>query len=206
MWSSIRVLFTPRVTPADKLLNHFDRLARTEPRFVQVSDQGAEPKFFVAIYPDYREPDVLTGFTVGLSHFHPPGGCHKELVISMRDKDDRWALACGFTAFQLREHFRFHCGETIDFRAQIATSSTMSAFAVVHPLFINAQDRTLDLGIRQVELVQLVPVYEEERKWVSATRDLQRFLSAFSTSEILDPVRKPFVPPTDDSSGEPLLS
>ena len=31
------------MTPADKLLDHFDRIAGTEPRFVQVSDAGVLP-------------------------------------------------------------------------------------------------------------------------------------------------------------------
>jgi len=31
------------MTPADKLLDHFDRLAGSEPRFVPVSDEGTSP-------------------------------------------------------------------------------------------------------------------------------------------------------------------
>src|ERR671937_449206 len=155
------------MTPADKLLNHFDRLTGSEPRFVRVSDEGASPALFVAIYRGFPEPDALTGFTVGLSHFHPPGGAHKELTISMLDTDDRWALACGFVAFNLRERCPFVCGDTINFREPIAKTSPMSAFAIVHPLHISARDSVVDLGIKQVELVQLVPLYEQERAWLS---------------------------------------
>ena len=43
------------------------------------------PGMHVAVYRGFPEPGALTGFTVGLSHFHPPGGAHKELTISMRD-------------------------------------------------------------------------------------------------------------------------
>src|SRR5262249_23719355 len=150
-----------------KLLDHFDRLAASEPRFIQVSDEGTRPAIYTAIYRDFPEPGAFTGFTVGLSHFHPPGGGHKELTISMRDTDDSWALACGFLAFQLRERCPFLCGETINFREQIAKSSTMSAFLVIHPRHIARPDTVVDLGVRRVELVELVPLYEEERAWLN---------------------------------------
>jgi hypothetical protein len=44
----------------------------------------------------------------------------------------------------------------------------MSAFVVVHPLHVSSQDTLVDLGVRQVELVQLVPLYEQERAWLNA--------------------------------------
>src|SRR5690242_20282270 len=183
------------MTPADKLLNHFDRLTGSEPRFVRVSDEGVSPALYAAIYRGFPEPDALTGFTVGLSHFHPPGGAHKELTISMRDADDVWALACGFVAFQVREGCRFACGDTINFREPIAPSSRMSAFVVVHPRGIPSRDTVVDLGVRQVEIVQLVPLYEEERAWLSGGGDLQRFLNAYPGSALLNPRREPFVAP-----------
>jgi hypothetical protein len=131
---------------------------------------------------------------VGLSHSHPPGGAHKELTISMLDNDDRWALACGFVAFKLREQCPFVCGDTINFREPIAKSSSMSAFVIVHPLHLSAPDAVIDLGVRQVELAQLVPIYEEERAWLKAGGDLQTFLKAYAGAASMDPRRKPFVP------------
>lgn len=177
---------------AEQLFNHLDRVVGSEPRFARVSEDGATPILSVAIYRGFPESAATTGFTIGLSHFHPPGGGHKELTISMLDDDDRWALACGFTTYQLREQCSFVCGDTINFRAQIASSSAMSAFVVVHPRFISAQDSLVDLGIRQVELMQLVPLYEEERVWLRAGGDLQQFLAAHAGDELLDPRRKPF--------------
>jgi hypothetical protein len=182
------------MTPADKLLDHFDRIAGSEPRFVPISDKGAPTDTFVAIYRGYPEPEALTGFTVGLSHYHPPGGAHKELTISMRDTDDAWALACGFIAFQLRERCPFACGDTINFREQIAQSSSMSAFVILHPLHIPPPDTVVDLGIRQVELAQLVPLYEEERHWLNAGGELKEFLQNCPAAMSLDPRRPSVVP------------
>jgi hypothetical protein len=182
------------MNPADKLLNHFDRLAGSEPRFVPVSDEGARPAMYVAIYRSFLESEALTGFTVGLSHFHPPGGAHKELTISMLDADAAWALACGVLAYQLREHCPFMCGDTINFHEQIAKSSSMSAFVVVHPRHLCASEAVVDLGIRQVEIVQLVPLYEEERARLRDGGELQMFLNACPGTTLMDPRRKPFSP------------
>src|SRR5262245_7869366 len=182
------------MNPADKLLDHFDRVAGVPPRFVRVSDEGVSPAMHLAIYRDFPEPGTLTGFTVGLSHFHPPGGAHKELTLSMRDSNDIWALACGYLACQLRERCAFVCGDTINFHEQIAPNSTMSAFVVVHPQWVPSRDTVVDLQVRQVEIVQLVPLYEEERVWLSAGGELSRLLQAFPGSMLMDPNRKPFVP------------
>jgi len=148
----------------------------------------------VAIYRGFPEPDALTGFTIGLSHFHLPGGAHKELTISMRDTDDQWALACGFLAFQLRERCPFVCGDTINFHAQIANSSTMSAFLVVHPRHIPPPDIVADLGICRVELAELVPLYEDERAWLNAGGDIKMFLNDCPKSRSMDPKRRSLVP------------
>ncbi len=182
------------MTPADKLLNHFDRIAGSEARFVPVSDEEADPAMYVAIYRGFPEPEALTGFTVGLSHFHPRGGGHKELTFSMRDTDDAWALACGFLAFQLRKRCPFECGDTLIFREPIASSSAMSAFVVVHPLHVSSRDMRVNLGVRQVELSQLVPLYEEERVWLCAGGELRVFLNAYPGSTLMNPRRKPFTP------------
>jgi hypothetical protein len=181
------------MTPAHKLLDHFDRLAGSEPRFVQVSEQGSRPAVYVAIYRGFPEPEAVTGFTIGLSHFHPPGGAHKELTISMLDADDSWALACGFLAFQLRETCPFVCGDTVNFREPISKSSSMSAFVIVHPHHVSSRDSVIDLGFRQVEIAQLVPLYEQERAWLSGGGDLQALLKAYPHPAFMKPSREPFV-------------
>ncbi len=194
MWNTIKRLFSRRPIAAEKLLSHFDRLAGTEPDCVKVSDEGVEPALFSLIYRGFPTPDALTGFTLGLSHFHPHGGGHKELVISMRDVDDKWALACAYTAFQLRDLCPFVCKETIDFREQIARSSKMSAFLVVQPRHISLPDTVVDLGMRQVELVELIPLYEEERAWLNASGDIEKFIKGCPSSLSMDPKRNSLAP------------
>jgi hypothetical protein len=182
------------MTPADKLLDHYDRLAGAEAPFIRVSDEGASPALHVAIYRGFPEPDAVTGFTVGLSHFHPPGGAHKELTLSMRDADDVWALACGYLALELRDRCPFRCGDTINFHERIAPSSPMPAFVIVHPRWIPARDTIVDLGARRVEITQLVPLYEQERAWLNDGGDLRTLLQAYPGSALMDPRREPFAP------------
>jgi hypothetical protein len=182
------------MTPAEILLNHFDRLAGSEAQFVLASDDDARPAMFVAIYRDFPERGALSGFTVGLSHFQSDDGGYKELFVCMRDTDDRWALACGYLAFQLREQCPFLCGNTINFHAQISQLSTMSGFLVVHPRHIAPPDTVIDLGVRKVELVELVPIYEDERAWLNADGDIKMFLSDCPKSLAMDPHRKSLAP------------
>ena len=148
----------------------------------------------VATYSGFPDDTALTGFTVGLSHYRPPSGSHTELTISMLDTNDVWALACGFIAFQLRERCPFICGETINFKEQISPTSRMSAFVAVHPQHISKNDWIVDIGNRTVELMQLIPLYEQERSWLSAGGDLQLFLNAFGRSEMMNPSRHEFIP------------
>jgi len=182
------------MTPADELLDHYDRVAGGEPRFVRTSDDGVSPATHVAIYRDFPEPGAVTGFTVGLSLFHPPGGGHKELTISMRDADDVWALACGYLAFKLRKTCTFVCGDTINFRERIAPASAMSAFVIVHPQWVHGRDAVVDTGVRPVEIVQLVPLYEPERAWLAGGGELRALLRAFPGSALMDPGREVFAP------------
>ncbi len=70
------------MTPADKLLDHLDRIAGSQPRFYTVSPDGASPVMDVAVYDGFPEAGAITGFTLGLSHFHPPEGAHKELDLA----------------------------------------------------------------------------------------------------------------------------
>jgi hypothetical protein len=180
------------MTPADKLLDHYDCLAGGNPRFIPVSDEGFSPAMCVAIYRDFPEPGAITGFTVGLSHFLPRDGGHKELTVSMRDSDESWALACGYLAFRLREKCPFVCGDTINFCEEISPSSAMSAFVAVHPRWLSVQDAVVDLSVRRVEIVQLLPLYEKERTWLNDGWELQLLLRAYDPSELMNPGRKPF--------------
>jgi hypothetical protein len=175
---------------ADLLLGHFDKIAGPgEPAFYPVSED--RPRIAVAVYSDSPEPAVFTAFTVGLSHSHPPEGAHRELVIRMRAGDDiSCALACGFIADQLRERAAFNCGDTIDFHEAISAASAMSAFVVTHPMFLAPHDTTVDVGVREVELVQMVPIFEAERHWIRRGGNLQEFFGEHSEAEWINPLRQ----------------
>ncbi len=193
MWNAISRLFSHHQEPAEKLLAHFDRLAGSEPKFVKVSDAGVQPSIFVAIYRGYPEANAITGFTLGLSHFHPPDGGHKELVISMRDSDDSWALACGYLAYQLRDRCPFICGDTLDFGEQVNNSTGMSAFLATHPRQIPAAQTVVDLRVRQVQVVELVPIYAEELEWIRSGGSVESFLHNCPPALAMNPKRKAFV-------------
>jgi len=185
-------LFSRPKEPADILLNHLDKLGGSEARYVDVSDEQAQPRMNVAIYQGCPTVGAITGFTIGLSHFHPPGGAHRELTISMRGSDDAWALACGCVAFQLRESSPFECGHTVDFKERIAKSSEMSAFLIVHPRHIHAKDALVDLGVRRVEIVELLPIYQKEMAWLRAGGNVKTLLEALPTAVGMDPRRTVF--------------
>lgn len=179
------------MTPADTLLNHFDRIAGSEPHFTRVSEEGVQPALFVASYRGFPEPTAVTGFTIGLSLSHPQGGGHKELTISMRDDSPYWAFACGELAYRLSDRCGFHCGDVINFNTEISPSSRMSAFIVAHPQHLRPTECTVDLGVRVVEIVQLVPIYEQERVWLAGGGDLKVLLTAGPKDWIMDPRREP---------------
>jgi hypothetical protein len=75
----------------------------------------------------------------------------------------------------------------------------MSAFVVVHPRHVSSRDSVVDLGVRQVELAQLVPLYERERAWLSAGGDLRALLKAYPGSALMNPRRDPFNAPGNAS-------
>jgi hypothetical protein len=182
--------------PADLLLAHFDSIAGSEPSYRQISPEGEVTAMNVAVYRNYPLPSAITGFTIGLSHFHPADGGHIELTISMLDLDEVWALAVGYVALKAREHFRFGIDDTIDFGAQISTKSEMSAFVVTHPAHLGVAGCAVDIGVRRVTLVELVPIYQEERVWLLAGRTFQDLLGANPRETFMNPRRGLLVPRT----------
>jgi len=105
-------------------------------------------------------------------------------------QDVSWALACGFIADQLKERAPFNCGDTIDFHEAISASSEMNAFVVSHPLFLDAKDVMVDIGVRKVEIVQMVPIFERERLWLRQDGDIQQLLSRVTETELMNPLRE----------------
>ena len=183
------------MNPAEVLLGHFDQIARCKPIFRSASMAGDSTAINLAIYHEFPSADSFTAFTVGLSHFHPPGGSHIELTISMRDSDDIWALAMGNVAARLSEKCAFACGDTIDFKEPISRLSAMSAFVVTHPMRVPKAQRIIDIGIRKVWLMELVPIFQEERAWLRADGTLQQMLGDKPQDILMNPIRPILVQP-----------
>lgn len=180
--------------PADLLLDHFDRIAKVEPTFHTASPKHDASPINLAIYRGFPADDTFTAFTIGLSHFHPPGGSHLELTISMRDEDEIWALAVGVIAHRLREQCPFNCGDTIGFGAEISRRSAMSAFVVSHPTHISEKEFEVDIGVRKIRLMELIPIFQQEREWLSTKGSLQQMLGDRHRDFLMNPNRLPLVP------------
>ena len=181
----------------ERLLFHYERITGSEAAFTRVSPTEARPGVFAAVHRGFPRKGAVTGFTVGLSHVHSPsseGHPHRELVIHMADDDPKWAFAAAFLAFQLQGRCGFDCGDTINFREQIAASSRMSAFLVVHPRLLGSADTEVDTGPRIVSIRQLLPLYEEERAWLMDTGTDAELLSRFSDDDLMNPRRLVFRP------------
>jgi hypothetical protein len=181
------------MTPADRLLAHFDAIGGSEAAFRRVSPADARPALHVAIYRNSPEPGAITGFTFGLSLKHPAGGSrdvHRELTVTMLDDDESWALAAGFVAHQLSDRCSFVCGDTINFREQISPRSAMNSFLVTHPRLLPPEMCEVDIGVRRVQLVQFIPLYEEERLELSDVTKQASFLRSFTPRELMNPLRE----------------
>lgn len=181
------------MTPGDQLLDYYDELVGQPPRYTRVSEPDDPAGLFAVVYNDAPHAGASMGFTCGLSHVHQPDGSHKELLIAMQDVESSWALACAYLAYQLKERCSFQHGDVINFHATIAHSSGMSAFLVVHPLWLAKEACRVDLGVRTVELMQLVPLYDEERAGLLIDANVQRWIAAHPGHLLMNPNRPPLV-------------
>jgi hypothetical protein len=180
-------------TPADLLEAHYRRITGRAGESYRVSEDDASPAVFATLYRGFPRAGASAGFTFGLSNSHSPtneGHPHRELVICMASENPSWVLAVGHLAVQLRGRCGFDCGDTINFRAEVARGSRMTAFVVMHPLALRTADAEVDIGIRRVSLRQLVPLYEEERAWLMAGGKEQLLMEQFTVDELMDPSRR----------------
>lgn len=167
----------------ERYLAHLDRLTGdAEPAFTPFpSPDPALAGITVIIYRDLPEPGMLTALTYGLSlGTHPAwGNARPELCLTLRTEDDRWALAMGSLAAQLRGTCPFAYGDTIDFGGPVADGSAMSAFVVFAPGALAREDFLgLDLGDGDVvDLVGLHPIHASERAAIRAD-GLEQFWTA----------------------------
>ena len=180
-------------TPAELLEAHYERVTGLEGESYRVSEDDVSPAVFATLYRGFPRAGASAGFTFGLFNSHSPaneGHPHRELVICMASDDPSWVLAVGYLAVQLRGRCGFDSGDTINFRAEVARGSRMSAFVVLHPLVLRPADAEVDIGIRRVSLRQLVPLYEEERAWLMAGGEEQLLMEQFTADDLMDPGRR----------------
>jgi hypothetical protein len=181
--------------PGERLLSHYERITGSKGTFTDLSPAGSKPSLSAAVYDGFPGKGALTGFTVGLSHAHSPaseGHPHRELVVHMADQDPAWAFAVAFLAYQLQGRCGFDVGDALNFKEQIAASSAMTAFLVIHPRVLAPADTVVDLGIRSVSIRQLLPLYEEERAWLMDGGDEAQLLARFSGHDLINPRRPVF--------------
>ena len=170
-------------------------MAGGEAEHLRISPDEESHPMFAAVYRNVPRSGALTAFTFGLSHFHPPGidaPVHRELVLSVQSRDIAWAMAAGFIAYQLREKCAFECGDTINFVEKISKKSRMSAFLIHHAHFIAPEARLIHLGERDIEIVQITPIFDEERRWFLSGGSSADFFAHFSALDLMAPDRIPY--------------
>jgi hypothetical protein len=176
------------MSPVDPLLDHFDHIAKCDPQY-----RDAKPSISVAIYRGFPSQRTLTAFTIGLSKATRTDGDYQELTISMEDTDDIWALAIATIAENLGENTSLSCGDTINFQAQISKTSTMSAFVVGHPAHFREMDCTLAIGTKKITIVELVPIYKEERDWLMTDGTMRELLGDRPRELLMNPRRESLI-------------
>ncbi len=160
-------------------LDHLDSQAGTEARIQRITEEDVWPPVFVITYADIPEAGMLTSFTAGLSSVGNPDpkDLRHELVISVQSTDSSWGLAIGYVAARARGQFGFHIGDTVNFKAQIADESEMSAFVINCPSIMDREQALLTLPDRTISIVQMYPIYEGEMELIR-TEGPEAFWSA----------------------------
>ncbi len=170
-------------TRAERYLAHLDRLTGdAEPTITGFpSSDPALPGVTVMTYRDLPEPGMLTALTYGLSLGRHPDWRHRrpELCLTLRTDDDRWALAMGALAAQLRGSCPFAYGDTIDYGGPVTEGSPLSAFVVFAPAALAREDFLgLEVGEGDVvDIAGLYPVHASERAQIRE-HGLEQFWTA----------------------------
>ena len=146
-------------------------VAGREPEYFPIGEVANNgPKINTAYWHDLPEKGLLTGFTIGLSA-HARWRHRRvrpELMISVESSDRAWIMAMGYVAMQAANTFSFDVDETIDFRAQIASDSAMSAFLITSQMMLPESYDVIPGRYVDVALRQLTPLYAEELRGIRA--------------------------------------
>lgn len=153
-------------------LAHLDEMSGgLEPRFWPVGSADSGRGRVTAIgYHDQPEPDLLIGFTYGLSlarheswRFGRP-----ELSISVRSDDPAWIIAIAAVADGLRDSCPLHYNNTINFGEPITEESSPDGFVVFAHLSLDPQHAKIDVGDDlPINIVGMYPTYAVERDFIN---------------------------------------
>ena len=180
-------------SPIEQLLDNYDRITECDATFRGASGDDPSVKLNVATYSGFPSSGCSTSFTVGLFRLHD-GGAPKELTISMRGAEEVWELACGYAAKNFWRNCQFNHGDIIDFEDKISSQSEMSAFVVVTPINLSSDNHTLTIGSTEIRMMQVLPIYEQERVWLSSGGDVDQFLQSFEIEDLMNSSRPVFSP------------
>lgn len=158
-------------TPAEKYLDHLDRIFHVEPEFFKwESRTEGMPAVTSIIYKDVPEKGMITGVTYGLSLGNHPDwkSGRPELIITVDSEDVSWAQVAGYLANMWRGDCPFSYSNTINFREKISDDSDMDAFLVFAPAILERED-FVDIDIGQdykINIAGLYPIYASEMDYI----------------------------------------
>ena len=97
------------------------------------------------------------------------------MIISVDSVDLNWLFAVADIGEQHKGNYTFKPGDTIDFNSKISDESEMTSFLVWHQDIFPEQYEIVYLPDYKIELVQLFPIYNNERLYIRE-HDVNKFL------------------------------
>ena len=155
------------MSPAEKYLEHLDKIFQQEPVFWGGGKDGdGFPKPTVMIYKDVPEKGFITGITYGLSLFPHEDwkDTRTELCISVQSDDERWPKVANYIAKELRGRLAFSYGQTIHLGTKVCEESEMDTFFIFAPDVLKEEEYLgIDVGADyKINITGLYPMYAEE--------------------------------------------
>ena len=151
---------------AQKFIDHLDSITGCKETVIRKIDSTHDglPPVHVFIYKGWPEQGLITGFTFGLSDANHPDWKfgRPELMISVESEDEAWPLAVGFMAERLRGDCPFCYGNVINFNEKISNESDLDAFLIFGPLFLEKEQRSINLGKYTCNITGMYPIYCQE--------------------------------------------
>ncbi|MCP1995959.1 suppressor of fused domain protein [Flavobacterium sp. HSC-61S13] len=156
----------PKDALFERFLEKVNAIFGSEPEFWLPTKQNKNDDLVVVvIYRDVPGRGFLTAVTYGLSlDTHPLWKQSRpELCILVKSENENWAKALGHLVSRLRGACPFVNGQIIRFGAPIVEESDMNAFWIWEPLFLEKEEKNLNIdGSYSIHLQALYPIQEAE--------------------------------------------